>query len=304
MGAFAIKKILVPVDFSETGQKVLQQAAMMSKLNQAEIVLFMSLENPASKSGPDYNGVSINNPAMFEKLLMEWASKNMEKIKEKLKKLGADKVSYKIGEGTPYKMIVKTAKDIKADLIMMGTHGVSGFREFSIGSNTARVVSESQCPVLSVQKKTTKKGFTKILVPFRDKPHAREGVDYAIGMAKIYGSEIQVLGISTDPADSAKRKLKLEAEQIKKIAEKSGIKTTIEIVVERYVAGSILKHAKERKADLIVLMADLDKASVSEYIIGPVIQQVVNHSTIPILSIRPVLKPKLLVGGADWSFWA
>jgi len=303
MGLFTIKKILVPVDFSATGQKVLDQVATMAKKNGAEVILFVSLETPMGKSSPDYFGVAINNPKMFEELLLEWAEKNMEKLQENLKKMGVSKVSYKIGEGTAYKMIVKAAKDTKADLIVMGTHGVSGFREFSVGSNTARVVSEAACPVLSIQKSSKKSGFNTILVPFRDRPHSRESVDYAIDLAKSYGATIQVLGISTDPADSAKRKLQLEADQIKKIAEKRGVKATTDVVKNKFVAKNILTYAEKKKADLIVLMADLDKSGISEYLIGPVIQQVVNHSPIPILSIHPVINPNLLVSGNEsWSF--
>lgn len=303
MGKFIIKKILVPVDFSATGQKVLEQVAVMAKKNEAEVVLFISLEGPIGNTGPDYFGVSITDPSKFDTLMKNWANKNMVKLEDKLEKAGVRNVSHKIGKGTPYKMIVKVAKDIKADIIVMGTHGISGFREFAVGSNTARVVSEAPCPVLSIQKHSKKGGFTKILVPFRDKPHAREGVDYAIDLAKTYGATVQVLGISVDPADSAKRKIQLEAEQIKKISEKRGVKATVDVVKGRYVSENILDYARKKKADLVVLMADLDKSGISEYIMGPVIQRVVNHSKVPVLSIHPLSNPKMLAGGADWTFW-
>lgn len=304
MGKFIIKKIMVPVDFSATGQKVLEQVAVMAKKNEAEVVLFISLEGPVGSTGPDYFGVSITDPTKFEALMKNWANKNMEKLEDKLKKAGVKKVSHKVDKGTPYKMIVKAAKDIKADIIVMGTHGVSGFREFAVGSNTARVVSEAPCPVLSIQKHSKKGGFTKILVPFRDKPHARESVDYAIDLAKTYGATMQILGISVDPDNAAKRKIQLEADQIRKISEKRGVKTTVDVVKGRYVPENILDYATKKKSDLVVLMADLDKSGISEYIMGPVIQRVVNHSKLPILSIHPLNNPKLLVGGADWTFWA
>ncbi len=84
--------------------------------------------------------------------------------------------------GRTHKLIIKTAKKLKVDIIVMGTHGASGIREFIGGSNTYRVTSDSECPVLSIQKHIKKPEFKNILVPFTDRAHSREKVDYAIKM--------------------------------------------------------------------------------------------------------------------------
>ena len=179
MSTFAIKKILIPVDFSGTGEKVLDQAVVMAKKTKATITLITVLEGPLSNVGPDLFGLSINNRVKYEDAIMDWVKQHMEAFKKKLIAGGANKVDYIIEKGSPYKKILGTAQKIKADVIVMGTHGVSGVREFVVGSNTFRVVSEAQCPVLSIQKHTKKAGFTEILLPFRDKSHSREKVEYA-----------------------------------------------------------------------------------------------------------------------------
>ena len=56
--------------------------------------------------------------------------------------------------GNIFETINEVSHEYKAELVVMGTHGVSGFREFIAGSNAFRVVSDSLCPVLSVQQQT------------------------------------------------------------------------------------------------------------------------------------------------------
>ena len=307
MNPFEIKKILVPVDFSGTGEKVLEQAIMMATKAKASITLVTSLEGPLSNAGPDLFGVSINHKEKYEDAVMDWVKQHMEAFKKKLIAGGVPNVDYIIEKGSPYKKIVATAQKIKADIIIMGTHGVSGVREFVVGSNTFRVVSEAQCPVLSIQKHITRPGFKEILLPFRGKEHSREKVNYGIDIAKLYGSSIHVLGISYDTDPSAVRKIQLEADQIVEIIQKAGVNCTEEVIGDNYEEKLIFEHAKKVKADLIIAMSDLDTMEISELVSGPFIQHLVNHSQIPILSIRPKYNPHPIhdagEDAGDWSFW-
>jgi nucleotide-binding universal stress UspA family protein len=294
MSSFRIKKILVPVDFSGTGEKALEQAVLLAKKSNAEITLVTVIDGPLSNTGEDYFGTSIYDRPKYEKMILEWADKHLAAFKGKMIKNGVVKVKCIVEYGTPYRKILTLAKKMKADIIVMGTHGVSGVREFIIGSNAFRIVSEANCPVLSIQKRIIRAGFKQILLPFRDKPHSREKVDYAIGIAKLYGATIHIFGVSPDSSTGDMKKLQLEATQIKNFAEKQGVKCTLEVVKGNYVAKFILGQAKKKKSDLIVLMSDLDKMAISQFILGPVIQQVVNHSPIPVLSIHPLINPKLI----------
>jgi nucleotide-binding universal stress UspA family protein len=306
MYPFKIKKILIPVDFSGTGIKVLDQAILMAKKAKAEIILLTVLEGPFGNHGSDYIGISISNSEEYETMIVNEADRLMTALEKKLTEKGVTKVSFLIEKGTPYKKILSVAKDIQADIIIMGTQGISGFREFVIGSNTFRVVSEATCPVLSIQKHTKEVKLTQILLPFRDKPHSREGVDYAVSIAKMHGATLNIVGISYDPASAEVKKIPLEAEQIKNIAEMEGVHCTVKTVHGDYVSKLIFSQAERVNADLIVVMSDLDKMAISEYIIGPVIQQLVNHSKIPVLTIHPTINPAVIEGApvdeVDWAF--
>jgi nucleotide-binding universal stress UspA family protein len=302
METFNIKRILVPVDFSETSMVALDHAAYVAKLNKADLTIIHVIESTYSYApSTDYTALAFSNLAAYEKNLIKHTKEQLLKLSQKLKKKDGINVNSIVSTGWVKEEILSNAKSIRADIIIMGTHGVKGFREFITGSNTFRIVNEAQCPVLSFTKNITKMGFKNILIPFRDHPHSREKVDYAIRMAEIYGTKISVLGIDSDDDSKQFRKLTLEAEQIKEIVEKHGIECSIKVKSSPYVVEKILKYAEKKSVDLIVIMSDIDRMRISELFMGPFAQQMVNHSHIPLLSIRPTFNPDTVdLHGYGW----
>jgi nucleotide-binding universal stress UspA family protein len=295
MELFNIKQILVPVDFSETSMKALDHAVYVAKLNSADITIINVVESTYSYApSTDYTALAFNNLASYEKAVVKQSKEHILKLAAKIRKKESININTIVSTGWVKEEILTNAESIKADIIIMGTHGVKGFREFITGSNTFRVVNEAKCPVLSIQKSAVNPGFKNILLPFRDKPHSREKVDYTIRMAEIYKAKILVLGIDIDEDKAQVKKLTLEAEQIKRIVEKHGIECSIKIKSSPYLADKILKYAEKKSIDLIVIMSDLDWTAISEFFMGPYAQQMINHSTIPILSIRPTFNPDMV----------
>jgi nucleotide-binding universal stress UspA family protein len=302
METFNIKKILVPIDFSETSLKALDHAVLIAKQNTADITLINVVESTYSYApSTDYTALTFTNLASYEKSVVKQSKEHMLKITQRIKKKDGVNIMGIVSNGWVKEEILDTAENIKADLIVMGTHGVKGFREFITGSNTFRVVNEAKCPVLSIQKKAEPTGYKKILLPFRDKPHSREKVDYAIKMAELFGAKIMVLGVDTDDDEAQFRKIELEAAQIKRIVEKHGLECSVKVKSSPYLADKILKYAKKKRADMVVIMSDLDRVQISEFFMGPFAQQMVNHSPIPVLSIRPAFNPDMIdLHGYGW----
>lgn len=302
METFNIKRILVPIDFSETSLKALEHAVYVAKLNKADLTLINVVESTYSYTpAVDYATMAYTNFAKYEKSIVKHAKEHLLKLSQRIKKKDNVNVSSIVTTGWVKEEIIGTAKSIRADIIIMGTHGVKGFREFITGSNTFRVVNEAHCPVLSFRKTVSNLGFKNILMPFRDHPHSREKVDYAIRMAEIYRAKITVLGIDTDDDSAQFKKLVLEAEQIKNIIEKNGLECSIKVKSSPYLVDKVLKYANKKGVDLIVIMADIDRMRISELFMGPFAQQMVNHSPVPVLSIRPTFNPNTIdLGGYGW----
>jgi nucleotide-binding universal stress UspA family protein len=303
MNTISFKKIITPVDFSETALRAVDHAAQLAKKMEAELTLVHVLEPYSTTEGRmayptsyltligDEFAYKTQRNAELEERLEQHIKLSLESLEKKLKRDGVKVTESIIETGKIHKKINSIAKKLKADLIVMGTHGASGVKEFMAGSNTGKVVRESVCPVLSIREQFVTSGFKTILLPFIDKPHMREHVDYAIKLAKVYGATLDILGIDNEKDTEHFKKVRLEAEQINKLATKSGVKANHDVFPASYMNEFIMNYGKEKKADLIVIMADMNKLGLMQYFTGPVVQQIVNHSPIPVLSIPPTYNP-------------
>lgn len=283
---YSIKKILVPIDFSDNAMIALDYAASIAKLSGAQIILVHVIESLPVNNTP----FIFTNPEIdgYQTKIIEMCAAQLTEIASNYSSKYGVTIDHANIIGRTHKDIKDFSEKIKADLIVMGTHGVSGMREFIAGSNTFRVVTDATCPVLSVPLSTKSTNFNNILVPFRDKPHSREKVDYAIAFAKTCGASIHVLGIDTENDPEHLRRIQLEGDQIFKIVEGSGVSCKLNVISEDYRPDFVINYAKENNANLIVAMSDLDKDSIMEYFTGSFVQQLVNHSPIPVLSIHPL----------------
>lgn len=142
---FRIKKILVPVDFSECARKALQYAIPLAKEHNAAITLLYVMTPPAYVGGEfgiaDY-GFERETRAGSEKALARLV------VDEVRGEVSADTV---VRSGSPAVEIIEAAKQIAADLIIVSTHGHTGLKHVFLGSVAEHVVRRAPCPVLIVR---------------------------------------------------------------------------------------------------------------------------------------------------------
>ncbi len=131
----------------------------------------------------------------------------------------------------------------------------------------------------------------KILLPFKDDPFSRQKVNIAVQFAKWFDAEIYTLGIETEGEESHYLKIQREGNQIKQYLDEFGVKNNLKIVESNNVSKAILDYGKEIDACMLLVMADMEREDFVEYIMGPVAQQLVNHSEIPVLSVQPTRHP-------------
>lgn len=139
------KKILVPVDFSFGSERAIEKAAELARVMHASLELMHVYQLPVIAL-PD-SSVTVSPTYIAD--LTERAQRALEKHREALAADGLE-VSTRLVEGMPAQAIVDHAKDISAEMIVMGTHGHSGFKRFLLGSTAERVVRMASVPVLSV----------------------------------------------------------------------------------------------------------------------------------------------------------
>jgi len=279
MKKFNIKKILVPTDFSETAANALRQAIFVAKSKNASIKLLHVIHQvyiTGSELTVPYG------PAFFNKL-QKTATAHLKEMAAEITKTSGVPISYEVLMGEVETIVNTIAKKEKFDLIIMGTHGTSGVKEFFIGSNAYKVVHNATCPVITIQKKI-KGGFKNIILPIRLEIASRQKVDYAMEIAKVFGSTIHITGFTTLNDKASKTKVKQYVHQVEKYLKDNGVKyTSTSIFADNFIA-EILKYAKQQKADLLTIMNDND-LSLDQLIKGPYAKQLINHSNIPVLSV-------------------
>jgi nucleotide-binding universal stress UspA family protein len=290
MKVLTIKKILIPIDFSVTSMKAMDYAIILAKLTNAEITLLHVVENIGVTTDMAFS--SIPKSEAYDNKLISMSDKSLKEVADRIKKKGVTNVRTISVIGRTHREVIRISKKIRAGMIVMGTHGVSGFREFMLGSNTYRVVSDAQCPVLSVQRKNSAAAFRNIVLPFNEAFNSREKVIPAVRMALLTGATIHVLGIGNDEANSVLP----QARQTQEIIEKYNVKCTMKVISGPYTKG-VLEHTAKVNADLIVEMGDLEKQNIAEFFTGSYSQQLINHSPIPVLSIHS--RPELY----ETDFW-
>lgn len=282
MKKFEVNRILIPIDFSDTALLALDHATFMAKLFNAEVILLHVVETLTFTTvvSDSYPGVEM------EKTAQKTVAQQLESLaKENFEKQG---LSYKtkVAVGRIYVEIVKIAKEVNADVIIMGTHGVTGVKEFFIGSNAYRVVSESSCPVITVQSHAKEIGFKNIVLPIDDSITSRQKVNHAIEIAKRYGATISIAGLVTDDDPLSMGKFEVKINQVEDFIRKHEVPFTAKIIKGENVAKMTLNYAYEINADLIIIMSEQDP-DLTGLFMGPFAQQLVNHSKIPVMTVHP-----------------
>lgn len=286
MQNFHFNKILVPIDFCDTSLNALDTAIAIAKRQKSRLFLLhvfsktLDIAYPEGIVGVDFTYHDVRDT-------------NKEKIR-----LLAEEITNKHGvecqdlfvSGAVCPMIVEKARQTHSNLIVMGTHGASGLREFFIGSNAYAVLKHAPCPVLTVPPHHKWENFRKILFPVRPIANALEKYEVARSIIRKNDAELIVMGLLEIDSPYTFDSLNEEASKLIKVLEDDKVKIDPKFYHCDSFAQKILDKAQALKVDLIIITATLDY-KIQDFFIGPFVQQVVNHAHMPVLSIRPAPYP-------------
>lgn len=141
-----IKRILVPVDFSAASNHAVEHARLISALTGGQLI-FLHIIVPNAPVGCE------PLPSTCADELRNDVAESLRALLRKRPENGALAATSQVRFGFPAHEIVETAKDSDADLIVIATHGYTGWKHFCIGSTAERVVRAAPCSVLVVREK-------------------------------------------------------------------------------------------------------------------------------------------------------
>ena len=146
-----IRKILVPVDFSDHSARALDEAIGFAKIFKAEMHLLHCYQiNPGAMAPYAMAPYGIVIPESFEHDVRMAALQRLSEWRDKVKAEGIT-VQEHITAHFPSEEIAAMAEKLPADLIVMGTRGLTGFKHVLLGSVAERTIRIAPCPVLTVK---------------------------------------------------------------------------------------------------------------------------------------------------------
>lgn len=271
--------IIAAIDFSDCSVNALEHAVSI-----------------ASRGTLDVHMIWVNNPSVTKTTIYSESSsglideirKQFGKLIEKYSPLLPDStIDFVIREGKVYREIIDEAREMESLCIVMGTHGVSGFEQFWIGSNANKLISVATCPVITLRAGIDIKHDMKyIVMPIDSTLDTRQKVPFTAYLARLFDAEIYVLSVYASKYKSIQKRVDEYTDQVCEYLEDEGIKFNRDVLMCDNLTTGTIDYAKRVRANLISIMTE-QETSPFNLLVGPYAQQMVNNSPFPVLSINP-----------------
>lgn len=274
-----LNRILVPTDFSETAIHALRYASGLARGLGAHLTLLYAdpfvppVDYSATVGGWDEQSFELAKICAEEQLRVD-AKANVDPA------VLWDTV---VRVDTPLEGILDHAREMGADLIVMGTHGRTGFRRLIIGSVTEAVMRHAQVPVIAVPPRSKpRSGITTVVCPVINDAHGLDALPFA---AQIAPSDARFIIISADPAaesgESAAKLVALRARIPKSIAARCEVRT----LGDEHDGDQIEGFARSAHADLIVAAEPFHRTT-ADVLRGTFAARLLQRSECPVLTIN------------------
>jgi nucleotide-binding universal stress UspA family protein len=274
-----MKNILAAVDFSDCSVNALEHAVSIAQKGQFDVHM-----------------VWVNNPSMTKTTIYsDTSSELIDEVKGQFEKLIAkykpelpnSKIDYIIREGKIYREIIDEAMEAASMVIVMGTHGSSGFEQFWIGSNANKLISLSTIPVITIRAGiSVSRTLGCIVVPIDSTLETRQKVPFTIFLAKLFDAEIHILALYRTQIKAVRRRIDDYVDQVTGYLEFEGVRFVTRSVEADNITTATIEYAKSVDASLVAIMTE-QETSTFNLLLGPYAQQMVNTSPFPVLSIKP-----------------
>ncbi len=274
-----MKKIVVPVDFSDEASHALNFAIEFNQKVKGEIILVHVIEMPVARLS--FTG-EMNAAGVESFYTGEFVKATHNKLDEWAKRVSeaGQAVSVHMKYGNAFTNISKLIAEEDANWIVMGSKGASGLKEIFIGSNAERMVRFAKCPVFIIKGETHIKDmknltFTSDLSEEQDliAHHAKEIQD-------LLGLNMHVVKVKTPYNWLEDVQVK---KQLERFAERNYLKDyTLNTLTSDFADEGAIKFAEENNSGLIV-MGTHGRKGLAHLIGKSIAEDVVNESKIPIL---------------------
>jgi nucleotide-binding universal stress UspA family protein len=295
-----IRRILCPVDFSEFSRRALDHAAALSRWYEGELtVLHVSPLTPTVfglEPAPSEAMLAPFDREAVGRELLTFVGKTAER---------SPAPQLCVLAGPTVGTILSLAAETATDLIVLGTHGRTGFERFMLGSVTEKVVRKAPCAVLTVPRRAQgapeRALFGRILCGVDFSDASRKAVDYAMSLAQEAKAHVTLLHVvEWLPDESFSKYPQFDVDHYRRTLLTDARAKLEQLVPEdarnwcepdtRLVSGKpyseLLRIAGEERSDLIVLGVH-GRGPVDRMLFGSTTQAIVRQAACPVLTVRP-----------------
>lgn len=270
-------KLLVPVDFSEHSAYALEVAASLARPKGAEIMVLHMM------------GLSQAVLTKDESQEFEEAHYYMKLTKKKFASfldrdyLRGIKISQMVQNYKIFSEINTVAREQGIDLIVMGSHGISGLSDVFVGSNTEKVVRTSDLPVLVIKEHMPNFTLNTMVMAWHYKNESVATYRKAKGFADTFGAELHLVYINL-PGYNFLSTEEVE-EKISQFMGNTGINKQVTIYDDYSVEKGLLRYAERMDADVIGI-ATHGRKGLAHFLVGSIGEDIANHSRKPVVTFK------------------
>src|SRR3970282_425889 len=273
-----MRRILVPTDFSAHADNALKVAAQIAKKTNGEIFLLHMLEIPNQMNDAITGATGIPEIMLF----IRKANEKLQKTKEK-NFLKGIKVTESVKFEKAFDGILSFTSKNKTDLIVMGSHGVSGIEEVLIGSNTEKLVRLSDVPVLVIKKNTTEFKPSNFVFASDFSKEIKKPFKKMVAFAAIFNEKLHLLMICTP---NSFKPTAISEQIIRDFMSGFDIKNyTTHIYNDVNIEKGISNFSNAIDADLIGLCTH-GRPGLGHFFTGSISEDLVNHAVKPVITFK------------------
>ncbi len=277
-----MKTILVPTDFSECSASAFEYAALVAKKSGAQIYLIHVVDVPFAKATSRGDIDTDNSAVPYMMSLMKTTKMKMKKIKSSaiFKNLEVKDV---VEIGSIPEKIFDAEKKYKAEMIIMGTHGMNGIQEKFIGTNAEKIVRGARIPVLTI-KDNVKNPKIDTIVFATDFSKEAEYVLAAISkIAGLFKARLVLTKVIT--AGNFETTFETDR-QIEQFRAKSKVYSYSAGVYYADSKEEGIRLAAEKSSADIIALGTHGRHGLAHFFRGSIAEDVVSHASLPVLTLN------------------
>lgn len=275
-----MKKILVPVDFSIQAEYAAKVAASIARKTKAKIYLLHMLELPSGIIDPSNFGTSSNTPTAL--LFLKRAHEKFEEFKE-LPFFEGIEMEDTVHFHKAYDGIITESKKNEVDLIVMGSRGTSGLEEILVGSNTEKIVRNSEIPVLVIKEDEEDFKIENIVFASNFKIENRKAFQNILDFSAKFNAKLHLLKINTIHNFET---TKDSSDTIRNFINDFDLRDyTLNIYNDISIEAGVLNFSKLIEADIIVLNTH-GRRGLAHLFNGSIGEDLANHAKLPVVTFK------------------